>query len=117
MLTIRKEQWELLAKPEVKKFEDWMHDHVLQFFPAKYSAAGPARIRELIRTGRERAAAYGITVRADVSKYIDLMVVFGRDFDTDPRYPWAGEILNRRSSGSAKMRAALEASQVNRKRL
>ena len=116
MLTIRKEQWELLAKPELQKFEDWMHDHVLKFLSREIHGCRPGADWELIRTGRDRAAAYGITGRSDVCKYIDLMMVFGRDFDTDARYPWAGEILNR-LSGSAKMRAAIDASQVNRKRL
>ena len=95
MLTIRKEQWDLFAEEERRKFEDWMHDHVREQLPGEYRAAGEEEIRELIRYGRERAASYGIQSRRDVCKYIDLMVVLGKDFDVDARFPWAAEILRK----------------------
>ena len=103
MLTIRKEPWDLFAKVEVEKFEDWVHGHVRKFFPAEYRTAGEAQIRELIRHGRERAAAYGFVGKPDVCRYIDLMVVLGRDFDRDPGLPWAAAILQKPRDPAAKM--------------
>lgn len=103
MLTIRREQWDLFAKADVERFEDWVHDHVRKFFPAQYRTAGESRIRELIRNGRERAAAHGFMRKRDVCQYIDLMVVLGRDFDSDPALPWAASILQKPRDPVAKM--------------
>ena len=92
MLRIRAEQFQLLSHAEVENFEEWMVAHLKRFFPVQCRAVGDSRLRETIQTGIERAARYQITARRDVCKYIDLMVVFGRDFDTDRRYPWANTI-------------------------
>ena len=37
--------------------------------------------------------SYGVESEYDVSRYLNLMVVFGDDFDTDPAHPWASDIL------------------------
>ena len=111
MLTIRQAQFAVLSQLEVRKFEEWMLAHLRQFFPQQSSAMGESRLREAIQYGIERAATYDVTTRRDVCKYIDLMIVFGRDFDTDKRFPWAGEILGKRRNPSAKIRALHEAAQ------
>ena len=105
MLTIRAEQFEVFSRVDVKKFEEWMIAHLERFFPEQCAVAGEAQLRETIQGGIKRAATYGVTVKRDVCKYIDLMVVFGRDFDTDKRYPWAAEILSERRNPSAKTQA------------
>ena len=89
MLTIRPAQFAVLWQVEVRKFEKWMLVHLKRFFPAQCTAAGDIRLQEMIQHGIERAAAYGITAKRDVCKYIDLMAVFGSEFDTDSRTRWA----------------------------
>lgn len=96
---------------EVRKFEEWMLAHLKKFFPARSHAAGESRIREIIHSGIERAAAYEINSKRNVCKYIDLMVLFGRHFDTDKRFPWAKEILARTTPSVTKMRSLQEAAQ------
>jgi len=105
MLTIRKEQMAAFARAETKKFEDRMLIHLNKFFPRQCAGLGEPKLRETIRYGIKRAAAYGVTAERDVNKYIDLMIVFGRDFDTDNRFRWAGEILRTRKSPGAKIQA------------
>jgi hypothetical protein len=83
--------------------------HLQKFFPGQCYAAGEERVREIISHGIDRAATYGLTSKRDVCKYIDLMVVFGRDFDTDSRLRWAAEILRQRRNPGIKMRLLLEA--------
>jgi hypothetical protein len=102
------------ARAETKKFEDRMLIHLNKFFPRQCAALGEPKLRETIRDGIKRAAAYRITAERDVYKYIDLMVVFGHDFDTDKRFPWAGEILRKQKSPGAKINALHRAA---RKRL
>jgi hypothetical protein len=94
MLTIRKKQIGAFLESNVKKFEERMIVHLNKFFPTQCKAAGETQLRETIRYGIKGAARYGIIAERDVCKYIDLMVVYGRDFDRDPKLPWASTILN-----------------------
>jgi hypothetical protein len=84
---------------------------LVNIIPARIRAAGEEQVRETIRLGIERARVYGVTGKRDVCKYIDLIIVFERSFDADPRYPWAGQILGKPGDPSTKMRSALEAGQ------
>ena len=97
MLRIRKEQKEQLREREIRAFEEDMLKHLGILFPAYCEAFGPAALRRMVRLGIERAARYGIVSERGVCVYIDAMFAFGRDFDTDPSIPWAGEILGRKS--------------------
>ena len=93
MLTIRKEQMAALGAAQVKKFEDRMVTHLQKHFPEQCKKLGP-KLRELVAYGIERAGSYGIVAERDVSRYIDIMLAFGRDFDKDPNLPWAAAALN-----------------------
>jgi hypothetical protein len=112
MLTIREAQLAILSTVEVEKFERWMVVHLKKFFPKQCAVAGDSRLSEMIQYGIEWAGRYGITARRDVCKYIDLMLVFGRDFDTDRRNRWASEILGRGGNSSARMRTLLRAAKL-----
>jgi hypothetical protein len=117
MLTIRQEQLAILSQLEVDKFERWMLAHLMKFFPKQCAAAGELRLRDMIQLGIQRAAQHRFTANNDVCKYVDLMVVFGRDFDTDRRFPWAKEILSRQRNPRAKMQSLQEAAQTHLTRL
>jgi hypothetical protein len=71
--------------------------------------ARDAQLRDTIQYGTKRAAGYGITDRRELCKYIDLGVVFGRDFDTDRCSSWAGKILGQRRSPTVRMKTLLTA--------
>ena len=97
MLIIRKEQMEALEQAVLEGFEDRMVVHLQGFFPGRCAELGDDGMREMVRYGMERAKSYGIVNELDVCRYIDLMIFFGRDFDTDPETPWAGRILSMES--------------------
>jgi hypothetical protein len=103
MLTIRQEQMVAFRKAELEKFVDHVSTHVRKFFPKQAEELGREGELALIRYGIERAARYGITGRSDVLKYIDLSILLGRQFDVDPKLPWAGKILVREDFPPAKM--------------
>jgi hypothetical protein len=115
MLTIRQAQLDALSRVEAQKFEDWTLAHLHRFFSAQCAALGDDRLRESIRYGIRRAAHYGFKAKRDVCKYIDLMIVFGRDFDTDKRHRWAAEILTRRVEPGWKMQALFTAAKTRLK--
>src|SRR5262249_44287198 len=110
-LAMRPSQMAEFSRVEVQKFKSWMLVHLNKFFPTECQSAGEMHIKETIQYGIKRAASYGITSKSDVCKYIDLMVVFGRDFDTDRGLPWASEVLSRRNSSSIKTCLLLQAAQ------
>lgn len=94
MLTIRKEQMAVFREPAINDYVKRTVVHLNERFPEKCEALGEPKVRELIRYGIGRAASYGITAEGDVRRYIDLMLMFGPDFDQDPELPWAASILN-----------------------
>ncbi|MGD0363789.1 MAG: hypothetical protein ABSC93_23145 [Bryobacteraceae bacterium] len=115
MLTIRQAQLAVFSQLEVRKFEAWMLGHLKKFFPRQCAAAGDQRLLAIVQYGIQRAAVYGLTAKRDVCKYIDLMIVFGRDFDTDKRTRWAGQILGKRRNPGVKMQLLMQAAKVRLK--
>ena len=109
MLVIRKKQMAVFQEVEIKKFVDRMAIHLKKFFPRQCETLGEPKLRETIQYGIKRAAFYGITAKREVYKYVDLMVVFGRDFDNDRRLAWAGEILKRSTSPGRRVSMLLQA--------
>jgi len=94
MLLIRNEQMEVLKSCNLRQFEDLMVDHLNRYYPQKCKTLGDKVVRETIQYGIEKANTYTIHIEYDVSRYINLVFTFGRDFDTDENLPWASDILN-----------------------
>jgi hypothetical protein len=93
MLNIRKEQMAVFDPLGEKAFEDRMVAHLKKVFSEQSESLGEPKLRETIQYGTQRAGAYRIIFEIDVCKYIDLMILCGRDFDKDPAFPWAQTIL------------------------
>ncbi len=104
-LTIRQAQMDVFSQVEVQKFEDWMVSHLKQFFFRECRSLGELQLRDLIQYGIKSAARHQITIERDVCKFIDLMIVLGRDFDTDGRNVWAHEILAHEKEPANKVQA------------
>jgi len=94
LFRIRKEQMEAFAEASRRDFENRMVVHLREMFPGECAPLGEKRLRETIRYGLRRAGTYRITQESDVCQYLHLMLVLGKDFDTDEALPWAGLILN-----------------------
>jgi hypothetical protein len=102
---IRKEQMEELGKAVFRAFEDEMVIHLAEFSPPLFSAVKEEQLRKAIRFGVRRAGEYGLTFRGPLRLYLELMLLFGSHFDTDPQYPWATEILKGHDSAPQMQRA------------
>ncbi len=92
-MIIRDEQMAAFNKAALLAFEDTMVTHLAQFSPPLFKAVKEEQLRVAIRFGIERAGEYGITFQGPVRLYLELMLLFGSHFDTDPQYPWTAEIL------------------------
>ncbi len=93
MLVIRSEQMAALDRYAAAQFEDRVAAHLRARWPQSCAEMGDAALRERVAIGVERAAGYGLVAELDVCRYVELMFVLSPDFDTDARFPWAGEVL------------------------
>lgn len=93
MLVIRKEQMAVLEEYAQQGFERELVEHVKDFAPKHSAAIGDEAVREVVRLGIERSGNYGFSNRGPVRFYVEMMCMFGSDFDTDPQLPWAESVL------------------------
>ena len=105
MLVIRQEQMDVFRAAALRSFEDEMVEHLAGFSPPLFKTVGEEQMRQAIRLGMERANGHGFTYRGPVRLYLELMLLFGSHFDTDPQYPWAAQILTKQDSPPQMQRA------------
>lgn len=91
MFKMRREQKAAFRERVLCDYETRVLAHVDRCFPERRATLGEGGVREVIRLGVDRAAAHGITTEREVCKFIDLMLVFGIDFDQ--QQAWAKEAL------------------------
>lgn len=94
MLKIRNAQIAAFERADAPHFEPRIIQHLKEAFPKHCGFLGEDGIRSVVRYGVTQAGAYGLTKQSAVGLFIDLMLLLGRGFDTDPQLPWAAEILN-----------------------
>ncbi len=93
-MVIREEQMSAFTADATTDFENRMVIHLKKCFPAECQALQEPGMRKTIRYGIDQSAKYDVKVERDVCKYIDIMMVYGGDFDTRADLPWASRILN-----------------------
>jgi hypothetical protein len=93
-MNIRKEQIITFEEVAAKQFEKDAALHASEFAPKHVKVLGEEGTRAVVRLGIRRASRYGFSATGSVHFFLDLMFLLGSEFDTDPQYPWAGEILN-----------------------
>jgi hypothetical protein len=104
-MVIREAQIEALRLSTLRAFENEMLEHLANFSPPLFRAVGRDQLREVIRLGIKRSSAYGLTFRGPVRLYLELMLLFGSRFDTDPQYPWVAKIIKDQEAASQMQRA------------
>lgn len=61
--------------------------------PGCFAVVPERSIAAVVRLGVERAARWGLTRLGPVRLFVEMMILFGSAFDTDPLFPWAGAVL------------------------
>jgi hypothetical protein len=93
-----------LSEAMLKQFEDRMITHLRVACPEQTREMSAPELRGTIRAGMDSAAKYDITSEVDIRRYLECVVVYGPDFDTNAKTAWAGSILNNKKlSGTEKM--------------
>jgi len=93
MIKVRSAQMKVFEDEALKRFENEMVLHSKEFSPRLCEVLGDDQLRVAVRQSMSRADSYGFTNRGSVRLYIELMFLFGSDFDTDPQYLLLGKIL------------------------
>lgn len=93
MLVIRQQQMDDLSQSALATFENEMVIHCNDLSPRLCKSAGEEQLRTAIRQALAQSSGYGFTHRGPVRLFIEMMLLFGCSFDTDPQYEWTKEIL------------------------
>ncbi len=81
-------------------FEAYMRGHIREHFPRVAELLGESGMRQLVRQGYARARPHAFTTRHEVCLFVDLQIMLGCGFDTDPQLPWTELILGQESAPS-----------------
>lgn len=100
MLTLRREQMEAFEMAALGPFEAYMMAHLRKYFPRLADLLGESGMRQLVRQGYARARPHAFTTRHEVCLFVDLQIMLGCGFDTDPQLPWTELILGQESAPS-----------------
>jgi hypothetical protein len=92
MLAIRPEQMKVFEEQARATFIGWAAGHLRSWFEPELAGLDDDALRELVEHGMERAVAWGATSHEAIGLYLNVMALFGRDFDVDP-CRWAALIL------------------------
>jgi hypothetical protein len=103
MIRIRDEQMEALRRAGLKRFQTAMLIHLRSCMPSQTSVLSDEELLTTIETGISRAGSYGVILEFDVQRFLECTIKYGSDFDRDPAYAWAGEILHGPKDGTAKI--------------
>src|SRR6266446_3642611 len=104
-MKIRTEQIEVFEQAAVRNFEDEMVEHLADFSPPLFKVIKQDQMRQAVRFGMSQAGQYGLTLRGPIRLYLEMMLLFGSHFDTDPQYAWAADILKHQHSVTEMARA------------
>ncbi len=93
MLRIRDEQLRAFFLALGGPFVSRALAHVREAYPERCRELGDAAVRASIDRCQERGWEHGIDEDDDLMNYLEAMYTLGFDFEEDPRYPWARQIL------------------------
>jgi hypothetical protein len=91
VIVIRNKQMEVLDREAVASY---LLSHVRRFARDHAESVGEENLRKLVQLAIQRAASFGWTKRGPLEFFLEVMVMLGSDFHTDPQYPWAAASLN-----------------------
>lgn len=88
MLVIKKDQLIEMRKASLIRFEDQMVVHLQKCFPESCAVMTGPEIRAEVQLGIQKAINYRFVQEIEICKFVNLMFLFGRDFDMQEG-PWA----------------------------
>lgn len=93
MLTIRKEQIEKFGEFIEANFKVNSMKMLRDKYPQETKDKKDQEMMAFINLGIEKAEKYDIIERRDISMFLEYMICYGKEFDTNIENKWAIEIL------------------------
>jgi hypothetical protein len=107
MLTLRREQMQVLERYALEQFVGRMSARLRAVFRRETGNVAEPELRALIRQAIGKAATHGVSDEVDVARYLEFVIRHGPEFDMQETTAWAGLILQRTDlSGTEKMNAS-----------
>lgn len=94
-MQVRSEQLQTLAATSATSFEADMVLHLRKMSPGIHRVVGDEVFRTAIANAIKRTGSYGFTNRGPIRLYLELQILLGHNFDTDPQYTPAAAILRK----------------------
>ena len=93
MFTISKQTKAAFEKQMTTDFENRLVTYLKQSYRERLKEIPEESVRRSVQEGIARAAAYDIKAEHDVARFVDLMYLMSRDFDTNPNTSWIHPVL------------------------
>ncbi|WP_338803059.1 hypothetical protein WDV76_11725 [Xenorhabdus griffiniae] len=96
-IELNEDQWYMLKKHSFNTYIDELVVHCNESYPYLGIKSGKDALRTTLEDAVEKAKNEGFDQRGAVQFYIDLLILFGTEFQTDPQYAWIKTILDNHS--------------------
>lgn len=107
MLTIKKSQMQVFQKIALSKFCDEMRAHLRKRYAKQlYNMGNKTQQLKWIEKTIEEAKHHHIIIKGDLVRYLNVAIIFGKNFD---QLPWAKNILNNNLDSSTRTRMLVDA--------
>lgn len=93
MLVINSSQMQALRQASLDAYAATLTDHCRSFSPALTDTLDDAALRAAIRHAIATAQAHGFSQKGPLRFFVDMTILLGSGFDTDPQYPWVARNL------------------------
>ncbi len=102
-MIIRKEQMDVLGSYMLDQFVERALMYLRTAFNEQMEAQSYNDLRTEINAGINKAKNYGIKYERDVLHFLEYTMRYGKDFDREPQFSKAYEILQQEIDGTAKI--------------
>ncbi|WP_338803406.1 hypothetical protein WDV76_14715 [Xenorhabdus griffiniae] len=96
-IELNEDQWNMLRKHSFNSYIDELIVHCNESYPYLYIKLGKDGLRSALKNAVEKAKNEGFDQRGAVQFYIDMFILFGTEFQTDPQYAWIKAIFDNHS--------------------
>ena len=93
MLKIRQEQLDVLAQYVEEEFKQRLRAHLRVEHTLEVAAMNAEQLQQFVDRGVEKALSFKITIKRDVADYVVMLLHHGMDFEQQPEYAPALDIL------------------------
>ncbi|WP_323852449.1 hypothetical protein [Xenorhabdus szentirmaii] len=93
-IELNEDQWNKLKKHAFNAYIDELVLHCNESYPYLEIKLGKEGLIKSLEDAVEKAKNDGFDQRGAVQLYIDMLILFGEEFQTDPQYSWIKETLD-----------------------